>query len=130
MDKIIIEDLEVYAYHGVAPEEKALGQMFLVCLELGVNLEEAALKDRLGFTVSYSRVCDTVEEILGKKKYDLIEAAAFAIIQGIFEKYPNVGRVKVLLKKPWAPMGRHLKYAAVEMDRARSDTRNDAGSDE
>lgn len=128
MDKIIIEDLEVYAYHGVAPEEKALGQMFLVCLELGVNLEDAAREDRLGMTVSYSRVCDTVEEILGKKKYDLIEAAALAIIQGIFERYSNIGRVKVLLKKPWAPMGRHLKYAAVEMERARSEAGNGAES--
>ena len=128
MDKIIIEDLEVYAYHGVAPEEKALGQMFLVCLELGVDLEKAAHKDRLGLTVSYSRICDTVEEILGKEKFDLIEAAAYAIILGIFERYPNIARVKVLLKKPWAPMGRHLKYAAVEMERTRSEAGNGAES--
>ena len=27
--------------------------------------------------------------------------------------------VKVLLKKPWAPIGRHLDYAAVEIARER-----------
>jgi len=41
------------------------------------------------------------------------------VIRGVFERFPKVLQVKVLLKKPWAPMGRHLKYAAVEMERAR-----------
>ena len=30
MDKIRIEDLEVYAYHGVFPEENKLGQKFVI----------------------------------------------------------------------------------------------------
>ena len=34
MDKIRIQDLEVFANHGVFPEETALGQKFLVSAEL------------------------------------------------------------------------------------------------
>ena len=30
MDKITIKDLEIYANHGVFPEENVLGQKFLV----------------------------------------------------------------------------------------------------
>ena len=30
-----------------------------------------------------------------------------------------VNGVKVLLKKPWAPIGRHLDYAAVEINKKR-----------
>jgi dihydroneopterin aldolase len=119
MDKIIIQDFEVYAYHGVAPEEKEMGQMFLVCLEIVADLENAACMDRLDLTVNYSKVCSVAEEILTGSKYDLLETAALAVIRGVLERFPKVMQVKVLLKKPWAPMGRHLKYAAVEMERVR-----------
>lgn len=34
MDKIVIKDLEIFAYHGVLPEEKRQGQTFIVTVEL------------------------------------------------------------------------------------------------
>jgi 7,8-dihydroneopterin aldolase/epimerase/oxygenase len=121
MDKIIIEDLEVYAYHGVAQEEKKLGQLFLISLQISANLETAAVSERLEATINYAEACNTVKEILTTENYDLIETAALKLVEGIFRKFHNALAVKVLLKKPWAPMGHHLKYAAVELERMRGD---------
>lgn len=121
VDKIIIEELEIYAYHGVAAEEKALGQMFAVSVEVSADLEAAINNDDLSCTINYSRLCADVERALLSRKYNLIEAAAMAVIKEIFGKYPAAASVRVLLKKPWAPMGRHLKYAAVEIERRRED---------
>lgn len=121
MDKIIIEDLEVYAYHGVAREEKKLGQMFIISLQIGLDLETAALTGELGATVNYFELCGRVKEIMLSESFDLIESSALKVIEGIFRNYPQVQTVKVLLKKPWAPMGEHLKYAAVELERSRGD---------
>ena len=42
MDKIRIEDLEVYAYHGVFPEENKLGQKFVISASLYVDAGKAA----------------------------------------------------------------------------------------
>lgn len=119
MDKIIIEDLEIYAYHGVAEEEKKLGQLFTISLQISADLEAAARNGDLKSTVNYAEVCDTVQTVLQSEKYDLIETAAIKIIEGIFDKFKNVLAVKILLKKPWAPMGHHLKYAAVELERTK-----------
>lgn len=119
MDKIIIKDLEIYAYHGVAEEEKKLGQMFIVSLWISTDLEAAARNGDLKSTVNYAEVCNTVQTVLQSAKYDLIETAAIKIIEGIFDKFQNASAVKILLKKPWAPMGHHLKYAAVELLRTR-----------
>jgi dihydroneopterin aldolase len=121
MDKIIIEDLEVYAYHGVHPEEKKLGQLFLITLMLSLDLGKAAASDDLGDTANYSKVCGLVKTILQSEKYDLIETAANKVIEGVFHEYADIRSVKVLLKKPWAPMGHHLKYVAVEMERTREE---------
>jgi dihydroneopterin aldolase len=121
MDKIIIRDLEVYAYHGVNPEEKTLGQLFLVSTEISAELEHAALTDDLSSTIDYGRVCGDIEEALTGATYDLIEAAALTVIRTIFRRHPAARAVKVRLKKPWAPLKRHLRYVAVEMERTRED---------
>jgi dihydroneopterin aldolase len=121
MDKIILKDLEIYAYHGVAQEEKTLGQKFILTVELSLNLENAANHDDLQETVHYGILCNEIEQVFKEKKYDLIEAAAMAVIRQIFKSYPVVEGIKVLLKKPSAPIQQHLQYAAVELERRRGD---------
>lgn len=121
MDKIIIEDLQVYAHHGVAQEEKTIGQMFIISVEIGVDLDLAAQTDDLKTTISYAEVCDEIQTVLQSKTYSLIEAVAMAVIKRLFNTYPRIREIKVRLKKPWAPMGHHLKYAAVELQRKKQD---------
>ncbi|PYG87123.1 dihydroneopterin aldolase/dihydroneopterin aldolase/2-amino-4-hydroxy-6-hydroxymethyldihydropteridine diphosphokinase [Ruminiclostridium sufflavum DSM 19573] len=121
MDKIIVEGLEVYAYHGVAQEEKTLGQMFIISLEIGVDLEKSARSGNLKDTINYSSVCKSVTAVLQSGSYDLIETAAFKIIEELFRNFKLAQAIRILLKKPWAPMGQHLKYAAVELERKRGD---------
>lgn len=119
MDKIYINDLEVYAYHGVNSEEKEMGQRFLISIQLFLDLREAAVSDNLSKTINYAALCHEIEEEFKKEKYNLIESAAEHLTSYILIKYKNVNRVKLTLKKPWAPIGKPLKYAAVKIDRAR-----------
>ena len=46
-DEIRIEDLEVFANHGVFPEENVLGQKFLVSAVLYTDTRRAGLTDDL-----------------------------------------------------------------------------------
>ena len=121
MDKVIIKDLEVYANHGVHAAEKELGQMFVVSVTIEADLQPAAESDDLTRTIHYGHVCRDIEASLRASSCDLIETAACRIIKIIFENYPLAQAVDVLLKKPWAPLGRHLKYVAVELRRTRGD---------
>lgn len=117
MDKIYIKDFQIFANHGVLKEEKILGQKFMLSLELSLNLKKAGISDDLKETVNYAKLCDEIEEQFKKKSYDLIETAAEKAAEYILVNYEKVGKVKVLLKKPWAPIGRTLDYAAVEVER-------------
>lgn len=117
MDKIIVKDLEVYAYHGVNQQEKDMGQKFLVSLELYLDLKEAGESDDLHKTISYAAVCSDISEEIKKSKYDLIEKVAEETASFILERYVLVKGVKVLIKKPWAPIGKSLDYAGVEIER-------------
>ena len=118
MDKIIIKDLKIYAYHGVHAQEKQKGQNFIISIELSISLREAGLSDDLDMTVSYADVCDTVEKIFTAEKYDLIERCAEQIAKRILVDYPLVIKVKVLVKKPEAPIDKKFDYVAVEIERS------------
>ena len=57
------------------------------------------------------------EEEFTKTSYDLIEKAAEEICEFVLLNYPLVKKVKLLLKKPWAPTRKHVEYVAVEIER-------------
>ena len=57
MDEIRIVDLEVFANHGVFPEENALGQKFIVNLVLRGDFSAACKSDALDDSVDYGAVC-------------------------------------------------------------------------
>lgn len=117
MDKIFVKDLEIFAYHGVMQQEKELGQKFLISLELFLDLKEAGKNDDLSKTVNYGELCCAVEKEFQRESYDLIERAAEKLGEFILLNYNDVERVKVSIKKPWAPIGRSLLYAGIEIDR-------------
>lgn len=117
MDKIYIKDLEIFAFHGAIPEEKVLGQKFVLSFELDVDLRKAGKTDDLTKTVHYGELAQKVEEEFTKTSYDLIEKAAEEICEFVLLSYPLVKKVKLLLVKPWAPTRKHLEHVAVELER-------------
>lgn len=117
MDKIIIKDLEIYANHGVFKEEKSLGQKFIISMELYLDMREAGNSDDLTKSVHYGIVCNEVDRFFKENTYDLIERAAEETCKFILTTFKEIKKVKLKLKKPWAPIGKPLDYAAVEIER-------------
>ena len=50
MDKIRIENLEIFAKHGVFPEENFLGQKFVLSAVLHTDTRKAGLTDELSYS--------------------------------------------------------------------------------
>ncbi len=119
MDKIVIKDLEIFAYHGVLPEEKRQGQTFIVTVEMFLDLYDAGIEDDLNETVNYADVCSTIEEVMTEEKYNLIEAAAESIAGTILLKYHKVKMVRVVLSKPEAPVNMTFDTIYVDITRGR-----------
>lgn len=117
MDKIYINNLEFIGFHGVFPEEKKLGQKFLVSLELIVDTREAGKTGDLTKSVHYGLVAQDVERVFLEKSIDLIETCAENIAEMVLKKYELVKEIKVTVKKPWAPLQMHFENVAVEISR-------------
>ena len=118
-DKFILTGIEIFGHHGDLPEERKLGQKFLVDLEMNLDLSVAGKSDDLSDTVDYSKILELTEKIVGGEPKNLIEAVAEEIAKKILLDFPKVESVKVVSHKPNAPL--KIKYldAAVEIFRER-----------
>ena len=60
LDEIRIEELEVFANHGVFPEENVLGQKFLVTAVLYTDTRRAGKTDELTASIHYGEVSGVI----------------------------------------------------------------------
>lgn len=104
MDQIIVEDLQVYAYHGVYQQENEKGQNFYVSVILDTDTRAAGLADDLGLSTNYGVVCRFLHTYLTEHTYKLIETAAERTAEALLLQFPHVRRVTLEIKKPEAPV--------------------------
>lgn len=121
MDKIIINGLKVFAFHGVNPEEKTDGQNFIMDIIADVDLSVPCKTDNVDDTVSYSQMIKKIVPAFTAEKYDLIEKAAQVVCDTVLENFSSVVSVEVTLKKPEAPMKCDFGFVAVNIRRSRND---------
>lgn len=120
MDKIIIKDLKLYAYHGVNPEEKEEGQLFELDVTCFCDLSVPCRTDDVNTTTSYAQIIKQIRKVFCAEKYDLIEKAAQVVADAVLENFGMIEKVTVLLKKPDAPVKADFGYVAVEITRERT----------
>lgn len=114
-----IDDLQVFANHGVLPEEKILGQKFLVSAHIVCNFPEGIQDDNIDNTINYAKVCQQIEHLMLHKSFNLIETTCDELAQYLLHTYGTLmSSITVTLKKPWAPVGRPLEQVAVSITRS------------
>ena len=117
MDKIKIENLEIYAYHGVFPEEKEKGQTFYINATLETDLRTAGRTDDLTASTHYGEVALLLHEKMTEKSYDLIERAAEVCAEAVLLQFPLIRSITLELRKPEAPIPLPFESVSVVIRR-------------
>src|SRR5690625_1957378 len=121
MDKMRLDDMEFYGYHGVFPEENKLGQKFYVSLVLYLDLEEAGRNDDLTKTIDYADVYSRVKSIVEGKPVQLIETVAEQIASDLLSAYTALKELVVKVRKPHPPFAITFSGVTVELQRKRAE---------
>lgn len=116
---MFIRDMELFGFHGVFEEEKRLGQKFILSLELDLDLKTAGRTGDLTKSVHYGELCEKVDKEFIRESFDLIETVALNLADFILNEYKLINGVKVFLKKPWAPVKKHLDTVEIMIERKR-----------
>ena len=118
-DIIFLEGLRFYAYHGVNPEERELGQHFVVDVLLETDTRAAGQADDLSLTLNYSAVYQRVRAIVEGEPRQLIEAVAEDIASALLRDFPALA-VTASVRKPDVALGGAQRDAVgVRIRRAR-----------
>ena len=119
MDQLRIKDLEIFAFHGLFPSEKELGQKFVVSATLSYDMTKAATDLDLTASVHYGELCQQWTTWFQENTEDLIETVAYKLVERTFETYPLVQEIELELKKPWAPVHLPLDTCSVTIHRCK-----------
>lgn len=117
MDKIIIEDLQIYAHHGVYEKENEIGQNFYISAELETDTRRAGVMDDLELSTNYGTVCRFLDTFLTEHTYRLIETAAEKSAEALLLTFPHIRRVTIEVKKPEAPIPFPFRSVSVRITR-------------
>ena len=117
MDKIIIEDLQIYAHHGVYPKENEIGQNFYINAELETDTRRAGVMDDLNLSTNYGDVCRFLHSFLTEHTYKLIETAAERAAEALLLTFTHIKRVTLEVRKPEAPIPFPFQSVSVRITR-------------
>lgn len=117
MDKIKIQNLEVFAKHGVFPEENVLGQKFVISAVLYTSTRKAGVTDELSHSVNYGEVSHYIKNYVEGHTWKLLESVVEHLAEEILLHFPLLNQVDLEIKKPWAPIGLPLDTVSVEISR-------------
>lgn len=112
-DEIHIDGLEIFAHHGVYPEETRDGQTFYVNGILYLDTHGAGKSDVLGNTVDYGEVCHFINSWMRENTCLLLEAVAWKLSAAILLRYQMLAALDLEIVKPSAPIG--LPFEAVSL---------------
>ncbi|XP_010270396.1 PREDICTED: dihydroneopterin aldolase 1-like isoform X2 [Nelumbo nucifera] len=120
-DKLILRGLMFHGFHGVKPEERKLGQKFLVEVDAWLDLRAAGKSDNLVDSVSYTDIYRIVKDIMEGPPQNLLESVAHLIASTTLTKFPQISAVRVKVGKPHVSVPGPVDYLGVEILRKRSD---------
>lgn len=128
MDKIKIQNLEVFGKHGVFQEENTLGQKFLLNAVLYTDVRKAGMSDELADSIHYGDICHYMTDFMRNHTFKLIESAAEHLAEALLLNIKHLKAIDLEIKKPWAPIGLPIETVSVEIHRTWHDVCLSIGS--
>ncbi|MFD2923477.1 dihydroneopterin aldolase [Halobacillus naozhouensis] len=121
MDKIYLNGMEFWGYHGLFPEENKLGQRFYVDLELELDLKPAAQKDDMDQSINYGEIYEVTKTVVEGEAAKLVETIAEQLAQQLLQSFSLLEACRVKVTKPDPPIPGHYKSVAIDIYRSRRD---------
>lgn len=122
MDSVHLSGMAFHAYHGAHPEEKSLGQRFLVDVTVEGDFSAAGRSDKLADAVDYGPIYRAVREIMESESVNLLEHLGERICQAVLALSPQIRSVEAAITKPSAPVAGVLAGATVTIRRQATDS--------
>ena len=114
--RILIEDLKIFAKHGVLQEENVVGTYYLVNVEIEANIWKASQTDALEDTINYAEINEIIHQEMAIPS-KLLEHVIGRIFSKLEQNFPQITAMKIKLTKVNPPMKGEMKGVSIEMEK-------------
>lgn len=111
---VSINRLQIYARHGVFPQETKVGNIFEVTVLLTIDATSAIMDDSLDGTVNYADAVEIIQQTMSVPS-KLLEHVAGRIIDALTTRFPNIISGEVTVAKPAPPISAQMDSVAVTL---------------
>lgn len=111
---VFLKDVRFHAFHGVLPQEKEVGQDFLVSIRCAMDMSSAMNHDMLEVALDYGVLYQLVKQEMDIPS-QLVEHVAGRIGKTVFDHFQQVTAVDITITKLNPPLGADSVGAGVEI---------------
>ena len=112
-NKILLQNMMFYGFHGVHEYEREQGQRFYIDVEICADLSAASKSDNIMETIDYSLIYNQVKEVMENHRFQLLEAVGAHIAEAILNT-TSATEVTIRIRKPSVPIPGPLDYVQME----------------
>lgn len=116
MTKLLINDLELWGYHGVFDFEKEAGQPYRISCVISLRTQ-SDINDVLEETVSYVDCLNVIKDTFTSSKHNLLEHVGHAICTQLFYLDNRITKVKLTILKTKPPVDDQVSSLGVTLCR-------------
>lgn len=111
---ISLNDVRLYAYHGVMEQERRVGGEYSVSLRVHYNIYKAMQTDEVADTLNYAELLEMVKREMAVPS-KLLEHVAGRIGESVFQRFPQAEAIDLTITKMNPPMGACCAGASVSV---------------
>ena len=119
--KVVIDRLELHAYHGWHKHEGEFGQPYTIDLELVTDVSRAAETDHLTDALDYAAIVATTKRIFTERRHKLVESVAVKLARGLLREFAPVEEVELRVMKLKPPIPERIAAAGVRLRLTRAE---------
>lgn len=118
---ISLNDIRLFACHGVLPDERTLGAWFRVSLSVEADCQKAIDNDDLDGTVNYAEMARIIKEEMDVPSR-LLEHLAGRISRRLMNAFPAIEQLTLTVHKEHPPIPMECASSSVTIHLTRLET--------
>lgn len=111
--KVALQGIRFFAFHGFYPEEQILGSEFIVDIETELEVYGSG-NDDISHTVNYERLFNIAKAEMDIPR-KLIETVAHGILDKVRHEFLAVKNIRVSIKKMHPPLAGQVENSLIEL---------------
>lgn len=112
--QIYIQNLRLHAFHGVLPQERIVGNDYVVNVTVDYPLDAACKSDDVADTLNYAELAAVIKEEMAVKS-QLLEHVVGRIAKAVLQRFAMADAVEIDLRKIAPPMQVDADGAGVRL---------------